>query len=88
MPNIKSAEKRLRQSQVRRARNRPVKTFARNEVREAIAQIEEGGDGAAAVKAATSALDRATQKGLIHKNSAARTKSRLMKRLNAGQASA
>jgi small subunit ribosomal protein S20 len=65
-----------------------VKTFARNEVRDAIAQIEDGGDGAAAVKAAARAIDRAAQKGLIHKNSAARTKSRLMKRANAAQASA
>ena len=85
MPQIKSAEKRLRQSRVRRTHNRPIKTFARNEVREALVRIEDGEDVDAAVKAATSALDRAVQKRVLHRNNAARTKSRLMKRANAAK---
>jgi small subunit ribosomal protein S20 len=44
------------------------------------------GDAAEATKTAISALDKAAEKGVIHKNNAARRKSRLMKRLNAAAA--
>ncbi len=84
MPNIKSAEKRLRQSAVRQARNMPVRTRARSAVRAATTAIADGSaDRDEAVRQAVSALDRATQKGIIHPNAAARRKSRLMRRANA-----
>ncbi|MSQ61895.1 MAG: 30S ribosomal protein S20 [Dehalococcoidia bacterium] len=85
MPNIKSAEKRLRQSAVRQARNMPVRTRARSAVKAAATAIVEGSaDRGEAIRQAVSALDRAAQKGIIHPNAAARRKSRLMRRANAG----
>jgi small subunit ribosomal protein S20 len=84
--------KRWRQSLNRRNRNRSTKSRTRTLLNRAISTI--GGETAAseeAVKAAVSALDRAAQKGIIHKNAAARSKSRLLKRFNlavAGQVAA
>ncbi len=83
MANIKSQIKRNRQNEKARARNRAV----RSEVRTSVKTAEEaiGTDEAAeAVGAAVKRIDKATQKGVIHKNAAARQKSRLMRRLNAG----
>jgi small subunit ribosomal protein S20 len=86
MPNNASAEKRMRQERKRRAHNRSVKTIVKTQVtkaRTAIAsQTINEQDAEAAVRAAVSELDRAAKKGVIHKNNAARRKSRLMKQLN------
>lgn len=85
LANIKSAIKRNKQNEKRRLLNRVYRGSARTRVARARVAIE--GDDPAAAKAATlaaiSALDKAAQKGVIHKNNAARRKSRLMKRLNA-----
>ncbi len=85
MANIKSQIKRNKQNEKRRIRNRIVRGKARTAVakaREAIAtqSVEEAKQ---AVLLAISSLDRAASKGVIHKNNAARRKSRLMKRLAA-----
>ena len=85
MANIKSAIKRNKQNEKRRLRNRvyrgSVRTFvARARVALARQDLE---TAESATKAAVSALDKAAQKGVIHKNNAARRKSRLMKRLAA-----
>lgn len=84
MANIKSQIKRNRQNEKRRLRNRIVRGRARTYVRNAKAVIESGEveDARALTIQAISALDRAAEKGVIHKNNAARRKSRLMKRLN------
>ncbi|MFA6448021.1 MAG: 30S ribosomal protein S20 [bacterium] len=84
MPNIKSAEKRLRQSLKRRDRNRTTKAAMRTEIKKADKGIAAGDPAVAveAVKAACKALDTTAQKGVIHKNTASRKKSRLMKKLN------
>jgi small subunit ribosomal protein S20 len=86
MPNNAAAEKRMRQEQKRRAHNRSIKSIVRNQVtkaRSAIATTSTNAEDAeAAVRAAVSELDRAAKKGVIHKNNAARRKSRLMKQLN------
>jgi small subunit ribosomal protein S20 len=84
LANIKSQIKRNRQNEKRRLRNRIFRGRARTFVRSAKATIETGEveDARAATLRAISALDRAAQKGVIHKNNAARRKSRLMKRLN------
>ena len=87
MPNIASAEKRWRQSLKRRARNKPVRTHARGEVKAAIGAIASGTDVEERVRSAISALDRAAQKGVIHPNNSARRKSRLMRRTNAARSS-
>lgn len=87
MANIKSALKRIRQDEKRRARNRVIRSRTRTFVRNAKQAIAEGNstEAAKAVQQAISALDKAAQKGVIHRNNAARRKSRLMKRFNALQ---
>ena len=86
MPNNASAEKRMRQEQKRRAHNRSVKSIVKTQVTKARQAITgtsvSAEDAEAAVRAAASELDRAAKKGVIHRNNAARRKSRLMKQLN------
>lgn len=84
MANSKSALKRIRVSERRRLRNKPFRTEARSSVRKAETAIQ-GGETATAeatVLAAISTLDRVANKGVIHRNNAARRKSRLMAKLN------
>lgn len=83
MANIKSAIKRNKQNEKRRLRNRVFRGRARTFVQKARLAIE-GGDAQIAkdeVLKAVSALDKAAEKGILHRNNAARRKSRLMKRL-------
>ena len=79
MPNTKGAKKRLRQSLVRRDRNRAQKTRLRHSLRkfrEAVAAKKL--DEAVALSRATAILlDKAASKGVIHGNKAARLKSRM-----------
>ncbi len=85
MPNIKSQAKRLRQNEKRRLRNRYFRGRARTFIKKARIAMDEG-DLEAARKftmQAVSALDKAAEKGILHKNNVARRKSRLMKRLAA-----
>lgn len=82
MPNNASAEKRMRQEQKRRLHNRMVKSIVKTNVTKARQAIATGVEAEDAVRAAVSELDRAAKKGVIHRNNAARRKSRLMKQLN------
>ena len=86
MANIKSQIKRDRQNEKRRLRNRVVRGAARAALRDARSSIEEGKGDEAAVIQAISMLDKAVSKGVLHKNNAARRKSRLMKALAAAKA--
>ena len=87
MANIKSAEKRHRQSIKHAATNRVVRGSARTATKKARQAVDSSTpDSREAVLAAMSALDRAATKGVIHKNNAARRKGRLMKALNKSQA--
>ena len=84
MANHKSALKRIRSSEKRRQRNRFVRGSTRTSIRKARTSIT-GKDmvvAEVAVHDAVSALDKAAAKGVIHKNNAARRKSRLMRQLN------
>ncbi len=83
MANTASAKKRNRQNEKRRARNKAVRTRARSRVKQAMVAIEAGDRPAAeaAVLAATSELDRAASKGILHRKNAARRVGRLMRRL-------
>ena len=85
MANIKSQIKRNKQNEKRRLRNRVYRGTARIAVREARVAIntENPEEAKAAVLEAVSALDKAAEKGVIHKNNAARRKGRLMKQLAA-----
>ncbi|MBE3068576.1 MAG: 30S ribosomal protein S20, partial [Chloroflexi bacterium] len=80
MANIKSQIKRNRQNDKHRLRNRVYRGEARIAVRNALTTFEEGvPESKAALLEAISALDKAAEQGVIHKNNAARRKSRLMK---------
>lgn len=83
MANIKSQIKRNLQNEKRRLRNRTFRGAARAAVREARASIDSGKPDQASILEAISRLDKAAEKGVIHKNNAARRKSRLMKALAA-----
>lgn len=88
MANTKTALKQWRVNLRRRARNRPLRSAVRTfvtQARRAIAQ--EPGTAEPAVKRAISQLDKAVNKGIMHRNAAARRKSRLMKRLNSARGS-
>lgn len=87
MANIKSQIKRNKQNQKRRMRNRVYRGTARTYVRKAEAAIKVGDAQASQeeVLKAIRALDKAASKGVIHKNNAARRKSRLVKKLNSMQ---
>ena len=83
MPHTKSAAKRLRQNEKRRRRNRTwIKTIKKQAraVSDALAAGDAAKAGTEAV-GAVSKFDKAAAKGVIHKNKAARLKSRLAKRL-------
>ena len=85
MANTKSARKAVRHSECRHMRNRAATSSMRTFVKKARTAIETGVETGAedAVRQAIVALDKAAKKGLIHRNNAARRKSRLMRRLNA-----
>ena len=79
MANIKSAKKRARQSEVRREHNASMRSRMRTAIKRVRKAIESG-DKAGAATALTSAysvLDATVGKGVVHKNMAARSKSRL-----------
>ena len=85
MANIKSAIKRNKQNEKRRLRNRVYRGRARTFVQKAQLAINAGDKEKAseAVRVAVSSLDKAAEKGIIHKNNASRRKSRLMQKLSA-----
>lgn len=89
MANHKSAQKRIRQTAKRQARNREIRSRTRTLVKR-FRLAAEGGDAAAAVdhlRAAERAIRRAASKGVIPARRASRTVSRLAKRLQALSAS-
>ena len=79
MANTASAIKRIRSNERKRVQNKIVRTKTRTAVR--VAREAKPEEARAATLAAISALDRAAQKGVIHRNNAARRKGRLMKHL-------
>lgn len=87
MANIKSAEKRWRQSLKRRLRNRTARATTRTHIKTVNRTIADGTLDAQALKTAVRALDKAAEKGILHPNNAARRKSRLMRRFAAAQSS-
>lgn len=84
MANTQSAIKRIRSSERKRRINQVHRSRARTYVKRARWLITSGNleEAEAMAYQAASALDKAAQKGIIHKNKAARSKSRLMKQLN------
>jgi len=90
MPNIKSAIKRTKTNEKSRLRNASQKSSLRTAVKQADQAVAGTDVNAAkdAIYLAQKKLDKAVTKGLIHKNAAARKKSRLAKKLNALSAQA
>ena len=84
MANIKSQIKRNRQNEKSRIRNRNLRGAARTAISMARSSFAENDpETKEAVLKAISSLDKAAEKGVIHKNNASRRKGRLMKRLAA-----
>ncbi len=81
MANIKSQIKRNKQNEVRRVRNKGVRSELRTRVKAVVEAAESGGDTEEALRLAIKRIDKAAQKGVMHKNTAARRKSRLIKRV-------
>ncbi len=84
MANIKSQKKRIRQNEKARVRNQAVRSSLKTAVRK-FREAAEGGNVEQAVVAqreAARALDKASSKGVIHKNQAANRKSAIAKRLH------
>ena len=90
MANHKSAAKRHLQSEKRRLQNRAARSALRTQIKKARADVQAGSvsttDGS--VKAAVQALAKAGSRGLMHKKTAARRISRLMKAANKAAAKA
>jgi small subunit ribosomal protein S20 len=82
LANIKSQKKRNITNEKARVANKAVRSELKTRTKAAVAAAGTD-DGAAALKLAVKKLDKAATKGVIHKNAAARRKSRLMKRVNA-----
>jgi small subunit ribosomal protein S20 len=78
MANIKSQKKRILTNAKAQERNKMVRAELRTRVKAAVAAGEPDGE---ATRAAIKRIDSAASKGVIHKNTAARKKSRLMKQL-------
>jgi len=84
LPNIKSSEKDVRKSRANRLRNLETKSKIKTFVKKTKAAAESGDvEGAAKLlRQSESVIDKAAERGIIHKNAAARRKSRLAKALN------
>lgn len=85
LANIKSAKKRARQAEARRQHNASRRSMLRSYIKKVVYAIEAGNKAEAqtALERAIPVIDKAANKGIIHKNKAARHKSRLTARIQA-----
>jgi small subunit ribosomal protein S20 len=80
MANIKSQKKRNKQNEVAHERNKAIRSGLKTEAKKARAAVAAGDEGSTDLVRATSrSLDKAVSKGVLHKKTAARRKSRLAK---------
>lgn len=83
MPNIKSAKKRVKVIATKTAQNKAYNSALKTVIKKANVAMESNSvDKAEAVRAAVKKIDQASAKGILHKNTAARKKSALVKKLN------
>lgn len=82
MANIKGQIKRNRQNEKRRIRNKGIRSEINSRVKTAVKNAEEGAGESEDLQEAVKRIDKAVSKGIMHKNTAARRKSRLSKKLN------
>lgn len=87
MPNTQSAKKRQRQNLKRRVRNRSVRSSVKLQVRKVREEATAGklAEGEADARVAAKKLDQAAAKGIIHRNTASRLKSRLSSALRSAK---
>ena len=87
MANIKSAKKRVLTSRVRQERNKAVKSSVKTAIKKVEAAVKAADKDAAAKELlnATSIIDKAAKKGVLHKNNASRKVARLAKLVNSAQ---
>ncbi|ABS32416.1 MULTISPECIES: 30S ribosomal protein S20 [Clostridium] len=85
MANIKSAKKRIKVIETKTLRNKMLKSSLKTTIKNFLTVVEGKNveEAKAAYKTAARALDMSVSKGIVHKNKAARTKSRLAAKLNA-----
>ncbi|QNO13579.1 30S ribosomal protein S20 [Alkalicella caledoniensis] len=83
MPNIKSAKKRVKVIATKTARNASIKSYVRSTIKKYETAVAAGDKDVASTELvkAIRALDKAVTKGVLHKNTASRKKSRLSKKL-------
>lgn len=88
MPNLPSAAKRVKQNDRNRERNRARKAALKTETRKFLDAVRDGDADQArkTLSSVTKKLDQVAAKGTLHRNTAARRKSRLARRLNAAVA--
>lgn len=82
MANIKGQIKRNRQNEKRRLRNKGIRSEINSRVKTALNNAESGKTTSEDLQEAVKKIDKAVAKGILHKNTAARKKSRLSKKLN------
>ena len=89
MANIKSQIKRNKQNEKRRVRNKAVRSELKTRTKVVTTAAEQGGENVEELtREALKNIDKAASKGVIHKNQAARRKSRLLKQISKLQATA
>ncbi len=88
MANTPSARKRIRTNERKRARNVMYRSRAKTMIKKAELSIFSGTPDEQAVREAIRTLDKAVNKGILHRNNAARRKSRLVKKLRLAQQTA
>ena len=87
MPNIKSAKKRVKVIETKTLQNKSFNSALKTTVKKAAVAVEGGSDNKTeVVRLAIKKLDQAAAKGILHKNTVARKKSALARKLNATQA--
>jgi len=86
MANIKSAKKRVLVNRKKALRNKMTKSALKTTVKRVTAAVASGDNSPEAVRLAIKAVDKAAAKGIMHKNTAARRKSQLAKKLAAANA--
>lgn len=83
MPNIKSAKKRVKVIAAKTLRNKSLNSSLKTSIKKANAAIDNNiNEKSEVVKVAVKKIDQAVSKGILHKNTAARKKSKLVKKLN------
>ena len=82
MANIKSQIKRNRQNEKRRTRNKAIRSEVNSRVKSTLKSAESGQSDEEALRIAIKKIDKAARKNILHKNTAARKKSRLTRRYN------